>query len=93
MTSETAGPSAFDPAVLTSRFISCSRKSSLRPQGSGDSREGLPMVEMAPEAHDLLGDVRPADELGDLLGDERLIGERLGAQLADPLEQPGLQAA
>jgi hypothetical protein len=36
-TSETAGPSAFDPTVFTSRFISWSRKSSLRPHGSGAS--------------------------------------------------------
>ena len=28
-------PSAFEPIVFTSRFISCSRKSSLRPHGSG----------------------------------------------------------
>src|SRR4029434_6025170 len=33
---DTRSPSAFDPIVFTSRFISCSRKSSLRPHGSGD---------------------------------------------------------
>ena len=33
----TRSPSAFEPIVFTSRFISCSRKSSLRPHGSGAS--------------------------------------------------------
>ena len=34
ISSETRRPSAFEPMVLISRFISCSRKSSLRPHGS-----------------------------------------------------------
>ena len=34
---ETVGPSALDPTVFTSRFISWSRKSSFRPQGSAAS--------------------------------------------------------
>ena len=92
MISDTAGPSALEPVVLTSRFISCSRKSSLRPHGSGESLQRLPVLEVAAEPHDLLGDVRAADELRDLLGDQRLVGQRVGAQLAHPLVQPRLQA-
>ena len=37
ISSDTRRPSAFEPIVLTSRFISCSRKSSFRPHGSGPS--------------------------------------------------------
>ena len=46
--------------VLISRFISCSRKSSLRPHGSGAVTERVPVHEMRPEARDLLADVRSA---------------------------------
>src|SRR5437660_364928 len=41
ISSDTRRPSAFDPIVFTSRFISCSRKSSLRPHGSGLSASAL----------------------------------------------------
>ena len=59
MSSETRRPSAFEPIVFTSRFISCSRKSSLRPHGSGAVGQRDPVREVAAEPRDLLADVRP----------------------------------
>ena len=59
--------------------------------GLGRLAECLPVVEVAAKPHDFFRDVRPADELRNLLRDERLVGQRVGAELADPLQQPGLE--
>ena len=57
MSSDTRRPSAFDPIVFTSRFISCSRKSSLRPHGSALSASVDPVRHVRAEPRDLLADV------------------------------------
>ena len=49
ISSDTRRPSAFEPIVLTSRFISCSRKSSLRPHGSVASVQRLQCARCAAE--------------------------------------------
>ena len=89
---DTPVPSAFDATVLTSRFISCSRKSSLRPHGSSDDDERLPVREMGAEPRDLLADVGPSRHAHDLLRDHRLIDRQLQARLPEALEQAGLEA-
>ena len=77
--------------MLTSRFISWSRKSSLRPHGSGAVGQRAPVREVAAQADDLLVDVRPRDEPHDLLGQRRRIARQVGRQCREPLAQPRLE--
>ena len=68
--------------VLTSRFISCSRKSSLRPHGSAAVGQRVPVREVAAEARDLLADVGALRDAHDFLRDRRLVDRQRGRQLA-----------
>ena len=78
--------------VLTSRFISCSRKSSLRPQGSGLSAS-VSQWARCPRRRVTSSDTSDrAGHAHHLLRHERLVGRRLQAQLAHALEQPGFHA-
>ena len=57
---------ALEPIVLTSRPISWTTNSSLRPALSGSSRISLVLGQVGPQADDLLGDVAAVGEDGDL---------------------------
>ena len=74
--------------MLTSRFISWSRKSSFRPHGSAESDSARQCSRWPRNrtTSSVMSD-RP-DELRDLLRDERLVGERVRPQLSHPLLQP-----
>jgi hypothetical protein len=80
------GASTFDPIVLISRFISCTRKSSLRPHGSGAAR-AAPVLEMTAHPHDFLVDVGPRHEADDLLRDAA------GSPCRSAAESPAARAA
>ena len=93
ISSETCRPSAFEPMVLISRFISCSRKSSLRPHGSGAGGQRVPVREVPAKARHLFGDVRALRDAHDLLRDRVRIAGRDDQQLLHPLREPRLQVA
>ena len=57
---------AFEPMVLISRFISCARKSSVRPTGSLRVHAVVELLEMALQPRDFLRDVRAVGEKNDL---------------------------
>src|SRR6266545_2967281 len=97
----------FEPMVFTSRCISWTRKSSLRPAGSAPSSSARAWArwlrrrvtssepprpgagEVAPQAGDLLGDVRPIREQRDLLRQARGVEGNPARQLLDPLGEAG----
>ena len=76
--------------MLTSRFISWSRKSSFRPHGSGPS-QGFPVREVGAEPGDLLADVGAGGRAHDLLGDCRRSTGRSRRQLPHAFAQPRLE--
>ncbi len=88
ISSETFKPSAFEPIVLTSRFISCSRKSSFLPTGSATVGERYPVQNVSAEPRHLLADVRPRRHPHDLLRNRRLVGLQLGPQFPDAVGDP-----
>ncbi len=86
-----------DPFRLRSRRVDLAvhlleQEVQLAAAGLGAVGERLPVLQVPAEPDHLLGDVGPAHEPGDLLREERLVHEGVGAQLADTLVQPGLQA-
>ena len=91
-TSETAGPSAFEPDRVHFTVHFLKKKVQLAPARLRRVGQRPPVLEMAAKPDHFFGDVRSADELGDLLRDRRLIGERIRAQLTHALLQPRLQA-
>ena len=93
MIGDTCSPSDFDPMVFTSRFISCSRKSSFRPHGSAPAGEVVPVYEVGAEPDELLADVRAGHEAHHFLRHRRRIEGQAAAEIADPLVQPRPQDA
>ena len=86
-------PSAFEPMVLTSRFISWSRKSSLRPQGSRRVDSAAQCARWAAEADHLLADVGRAANRTISCATTACVDRQLRrASSATPLAQPRLAA-
>ncbi len=82
---------AFDPIVLASRCISCTRKPRRLPTGSRAVRvQRLPEeLEVRAEAHDLLVDVPSLRQVGDLPGQAVLVHLHLLGELPDRLRAGG----
>ena len=81
---------AFEPIVFVSRNISCVRNSSLRPLRFVGRHHRVELLQVAPQPHDLFGDVAALGEHADLADDVgRLdLHAQFAEQLVEPLGQP-----
>ena len=78
----------FEPMVFTSRCISWTRKSSLRPAGSPPPKQRPHLRQVAAQPRQLLGDIGAIGEQRDLLREPRRVERDAARELRDPLREP-----